>query len=493
MILRKIRQRPAATRRRSICSLRKKKDTLRNDPIILSTYFTSPVQEIVIRDSPPVQLPKEMPCRKESQPETENSGPQRSKKTKWQPSSFVVEPKSDKSRFHNFNLPVPLMHGIADLDFKYCTPIQKKALPHVLNGKDLFGRAGTGTGKSAVFLIGIFARLLKEKQPIRLNGQPRALIIAPTRELVIQIAKDAREIGKYLHLRVAAVYGGTDYDRQRSNLQKKPVDILVATPGRLLDFSRQRVVQLKRATIMVIDEADRMLDMGFIPDVRSIIYQTPPKEKRQTMLFSATFTEEVKRLASQWCIRPVSVETEVEQIAVESVQKIVYMTTRDEKYRVLYNLITHEPHERILVFANMKSQVKKLHDRLRRDGIHCTVLSGDVPQNKRTVRLENFRSGKVRILIATDVAGRGIHIEGISHVINYTLPYEPEDFVHRIGRTGRAGADGISISFADEESSFYLPEIEEYIEEPLPCVQPDASLLRPVPAGKRNNRSRKHR
>ena len=401
-------------------------------------------------------------------------------------SNFVVEPVAGKSSFHDFDLPVPLMHGIADLDFKYCTPIQKKALPHVLAGEDLFGRAGTGTGKSAVFLIGIFAKLLREKHPERRNGQPRALIIAPTRELVIQIAKDAKTIGKYLHLRVAAVYGGTDYDRQRRSLAEKPVDILVATPGRLLDFSRQRVVQLKRAGIMVIDEADRMLDMGFIPDVRSIIYKTPPKEQRQTMLFSATFTDEVKRLASQWCTSPVSIETEAEQVAVETVKKIVYMTTRDEKYRVLYNIITGEQHERIIVFANMKSQVKRLHDRLRRDGINCTLLSGDVPQNKRTTRLENFRSGRVQVLIATDVAGRGIHIDGISHVINYTLPYEPEDFVHRIGRTGRAGANGISISFADEESSFYLPEIEEYIEEPLPCVQPDESLLRAVPHRKQN-------
>jgi ATP-dependent RNA helicase RhlB len=412
--------------------------------------------------------------------------PRRSKKRNgtWSVADFAVNPVGDKSRFHDFDLPVPLMHGIADLDFKYCTPIQEKSLPDVLNGKDLIGKASTGTGKSAVFLIGIFARLLQEKHTERRKGWPRALIIAPTRELVIQIAKDARAIGKYLPLRVAEAYGGTDYERQMRNISERPVDILVATPGRLLDFSRKRVVQLKQAGIMVIDEADRMLDMGFIPDVRSIIYKTRAKEQRQTMLFSATLTEEVKRLASQWCINPVSVETEAEQVAVETVQQIVYMTTKEQKYRVLYNIITSESHERIIVFANMKRDAKRLHDRLLRDGINCTLLSGDIPQQKRTTRLENFRSGRVQVLIATDVAGRGIHIGGVSHVVNYTLPYEPEDYVHRIGRTGRAGENGTSISFADEESSFYLMDIEEYIGKAIPCVQPDESLLRAVPKKK---------
>ncbi len=402
------------------------------------------------------------------------------KKAKWTQSRFVVEKEKGKMRFHDFHLPAGLMHGIADLNFQYCTPIQEQSLPAVIRGKDLIGKASTGTGKSAVFLIGIFARLIREQQQKRKNGMPRALIIAPTRELVIQIAKDAKAIGKYLPLRVAEAYGGTDYDRQQKNIKNRQVDILVATPGRLLDFSRKRVVDLSRAGIMVIDEADRMLDMGFIPDVRSIIYKTPHKDKRQTMLFSATLTEEVTRLSSQWCVDPVSVETETEQVAVETVQQIVYMTTREEKYLVLYNIITSQKHDLIIVFANMKRDAKRLYDRLHRDGINCTLLTGDVPQQKRTARLESFRKGRVQVMIATDVAGRGIHIDDISHVINYTLPYEPEDYVHRIGRTGRAGADGISISFADEESSFYLMDLEEYLEAPLPCVEPAADLLVPV-------------
>ena len=402
------------------------------------------------------------------------------KPKKWSVAQFPVEVEEGKTRFHDFKLPTGLMHGIADLNFRYCTPIQQKSLPDVIAGRDIIGKASTGTGKSAVFLIGIFAQLVRQQQQKRQNGTPRALIIAPTRELVIQIAKDARALAKYMPMRVAEAYGGTDYERQQKNIRDRPVDILVATPGRLLDFSRKRVVQLHQAGIMVIDEADRMLDMGFIPDVRSIIHKTPNKDKRQTMMFSATITEEVTRLASQWCTNPVSVETEADQMAVETVTQVVYTLTRDEKYLVLYNIIKSEACDRVIIFTNMKRDAKRLSDRLSRDGINCALLTGDVPQQKRTARLESFRKGRTPVMVATDVAGRGIHIDGISHVVNYTLPYEPEDYVHRIGRTGRAGADGISISFADEESSFYLMDIEEYIGEALPCVAPGEELLKPI-------------
>ncbi|MEN8200646.1 MAG: DEAD/DEAH box helicase [Thermodesulfobacteriota bacterium] len=460
---------------------RRKKFRFFNRGGVISTAFSIPRQG----DAAGAEKQAEEASPRQVVAAKEQSVPNRSqsqRKAKWSVKDFVVEPQEDKVRFHDFHLPVGLMHGIADLGFQYCTPIQEKSLTDVTGGKDLIGRASTGTGKSAVFLIGIFARLVRARQEKRKNGTPRALIIAPTRELVIQIAKDARAIGKYLPLRVAEAFGGTDYQRQMNALKERPVDILVATPGRLLDFARKRVVNLSRAGIMVIDEADRMLDMGFIPDVRSIMHQIPNRDKRQTMMFSATLTEDVKRLASQWCVDPVSVATEVEEVAVATVNQIVYMTTREEKYRVTYNIIKHEPHERIIIFANMKRDVKRLYDRLRRDGINCHLLSGDVPQDKRTKRLESFRNGRVMVLIATDVAGRGIHIEGISHVINYTLPYEPEDYVHRIGRTGRAGESGTSVSFADEESSFYLMDIEEYIGEALPCVEPAEALLRKIPS-----------
>ncbi|MDD3814135.1 MAG: DEAD/DEAH box helicase [Desulfocapsaceae bacterium] len=410
---------------------------------------------------------------------------ERRQKPEWDLAQFQVEPVAGKTRFHDLDLPLPLMHAIADLEFQFCTPIQAQALPDALQGKDLIARASTGTGKSAVFLITIFTRLLQEQEQGKAApmGTPRALIIAPTRELVIQIVKDAKALAKYTSLRIVSVYGGTDYRKQEKSLTEQHVDVVVATPGRLLDFESKKILHLNRATIMVLDEADRMLDMGFIPDVRKIIYKTPPKESRQTMLFSATFTPEVRQLSAQWCKEPITVETEADQVAVDTVQQIVYLTTTAEKFTVLYNMIANTEHERIMVFTNMKNEARRLSERLERHGIKCTLLSGDVPQEKRTARLEAFREGRVKVMIATDVAGRGIHIAGISHVINYTLPYEPEDYVHRIGRTGRAGVSGISISFACEEDAFVLPEIEEYIGETLHCIQPDESLLAAVPPG----------
>lgn len=415
--------------------------------------------------------------------ETQKSQPKPAKPRKppWTLEQFPVTPIPGKARFHDFDLPLRVMRGIAEQKFEYCTPIQEKALKDVLAGKDLVGKANTGTGKTAVFLLAIFSRLLGGRR--NKKGQPRALVLAPTRELVVQIAKDGKKLAKYCNLTVRSAYGGVDYQKQLEILENRSCDLLVATPGRLLDFVGKGVVDLSHCRILVLDEADRMLDMGFIPDVRRIVGRLAPKEKRQTMLFSATVPDDVQRLASQWCIKPAVVEAEPEQVAVDTVEQVVYLTTAEEKYAVLYNLIQANPKERIIVFANMKNEAKRLSDRLQRNSIDCVLLSGDVAQNKRMTRLENFRSGKVKILVATDVAGRGIHIDGITFVVNYTLPYEPEDYVHRIGRTGRAGAAGKAVSFACEEGSFYLPEIEEYIERKLECTVPDESLLVPAPKG----------
>ena len=416
--------------------------------------------------------------------ETEAARPPRRRKARqpaWSLDDFQVVPREGLSRFHDFELPLPVMHAIGDLEFEYCTPIQAKALPDVLAGHDLVGQANTGTGKSAVFLIAILARLVAGSEKRGEPGKPRALVIAPTRELVVQIAKDGQKLGRYCGVAIQAVYGGAGYDTQMSGLRDKPVDIVVATPGRLLDFINKRVVSLAGCNIMVIDEADRMLDMGFIPDVRRIISRISAKEQRQTLLFSATVNDDVKRLSYQWCVKPTYVEAEPEQVAVDTVEQRVYLVTTEEKYKVLFNLVSQRSDDRIMVFANMKSEVRRLSERLQRDGIDCLLLSGDVAQNKRESRLERFRAGKVKVLVATDVAGRGIHIEGITYVINYTLPYEPEDYVHRIGRTGRAGAAGVSVSFACEEGAFYLPAIEEYIGRELECVPPPEELLAPVP------------
>jgi len=396
----------------------------------------------------------------------------------WDPSMFKVPPMEGRMRFHDFDLPDPLLHAIADIGFSYCTPIQAEILPSTLFGRDAFGRAQTGTGKTAAFLITVIAGMLNNPiQGKRDSGTPRVLIIAPTRELVLQITEEARQLTKYCNLKLIAVFGGMDYDRQRKLLAGDPVDIVVATPGRLLDFSRRRDLSLKKVETLILDEADRMLDMGFIPDVRKIIYSTPPKENRQTMLFSATLTEAITRLAAAWTKNPVTVEIDPEQVAVSTVDQIVYIVTAREKFALLYNIIVKQDLKSVLIFCNRKDEVARLAGKLTRYGINCAEISGDVDQKKRIARLDGFKAGKIRVLVATDVAARGIHIEGMNHVINFTLPRDPEDYVHRIGRTGRAGAEGTSISFADDGDAFYLPDIEAFIERKLDCIEPEDEWL----------------
>ncbi|MDA3924508.1 MAG: DEAD/DEAH box helicase [Kiritimatiellae bacterium] len=402
----------------------------------------------------------------------------------WSLDSYKVEPAEDKKRFHDFDLPSEIMHAVADMGFEYCTPIQALSLEHALAGKNVAGKAQTGTGKTAAFLVAILTRYLRspEKKNEK-SGVPRALVIAPTRELVIQICKDAAAIGKYCGLRTLAVYGGMDYDRQKREVLAEPIDLLVATPGRLLDYTRQRVIDLSHVDTLVIDEADRMLDMGFIPDVRVIMNRLPRKDKRGTMLYSATLSEDVMRLASQWMDAPVHIEIESESMTTDTVDQVVYVITASEKFTVLYNLLQQYPDTRILVFCNRKVTTEKIVRKLQRLNVSCDMLSGDVNQNRRLRVLEDFREGKVRVVIATDVAGRGIHVDDIGFVVNYDFPYEAGDYVHRIGRTGRAGHQGTAISFADEDESFIIPDIEAFIKQPLKCtmLMGDDPLMADIP------------
>lgn len=396
----------------------------------------------------------------------------------WDLSQFPVEPEEGKIRFHDFDLPVPLMHAIADLGFQYCSPIQAQSLPDTLAGHDVIGKAQTGTGKTAAFLITIINDLLKK--PIdeqRYQSEPRALIIAPTRELVIQIGKDAELLCKHAGLHVATLIGGMDYAKQQRDMNRKAVDIVVATPGRLLDFQKRGDLHLDLVELLVIDEADRMLDMGFIPQVRSIIRATPPKTHRQTLLFSATFTDDIMRLIEQWTFEPVRIEIEPDNVATDTVDQRVYLCSGQQKFTLLKNILAENEVESAIIFANRRDQVRRLEERLRKSGVRCGMLSGEVAQNKRTKTLEDFRNGRINVLVATDVAGRGIHIDGISHVFNFTLPEDPEDYVHRIGRTGRAGKTGISISFVCEDDAFNLPAIEELLGDKLPCTSPPESML----------------
>ncbi len=397
----------------------------------------------------------------------------------WSPDQFPVEPQADMVRFQDLDLAPDLLHAIADLGFRYCSPIQARSLPFALRGHDVVGKAQTGTGKTAAFLITIITDLLNNPvEGERFAGEARSLVIAPTRELVMQIAEDAKDLCKYTDLEVHTLVGGMDYDKQRQHLHQRHCDILVATPGRLLDFCNSRDVYLDQAEILVIDEADRMLDMGFIPQVRRIVRLTPNKaEHRQTLMFSATFTDDVHRLAEQWTERPVFVEIEPERVAAESVNQKVYITETRKKFALLRNLLRDPEVESAIVFANRRDQCRKLQERLRAAGIEVGLLSGEVAQNQRVRTLDAFKSGKLKVLVATDVAGRGLHVDGISHVINYTLPEEPEDYVHRIGRTGRAGKTGTSISFACEDDAFLLEPIGVLLGKTLDCEQPPEELL----------------
>ena len=376
--------------------------------------------------------------------------------------------------FHDLALPHSVMDAIDDLGFTDCTPIQSEVLPFSLADYDVTGQAQTGTGKTAAFLITILARQIEH--PLARPNPPgfaRSLVLAPTRELALQIEADARDLARYTDSNIGVAVGGIDFEKQQSQLRRWPLDILVATPGRLLDFIRRRSVDLSRVEVLVIDEADRMLDMGFIPDVRRIVYQTPQKRSRQTLFFSATFNADVMNLARQWTLEPEHVAIEPDSVAVDTVDQRFWLMDANTKRDILLRFVRDEQPDHTLVFVNRRDQVHNLVRDLRRRGVDCEALAGDIPQRKRIATLNRFKEGQTNLLVATDVAGRGIHVEGISHVVNYQLPEEAEDYVHRIGRTGRAGASGIAISFVSEDDAFNLPAIEEFLGHPVECTQPE--------------------
>ncbi|HKZ72137.1 MAG TPA: DEAD/DEAH box helicase [Nitrospirota bacterium] len=369
-------------------------------------------------------------------------------------------------KFTTLDLPEPVQQGIAGSGFTHCTDIQEKSLPLALAGKDLAVQAQTGTGKTAAFLITLFTRLLKSRK-VKKEKNPRALILAPTRELVVQIEKDAQLLGKQCGFTIEAIYGGVDYMKQRDAL-KAGADVVIGTPGRLIDYLKQKVYSLRNIEMLVIDEADRMFDMGFIADLRFILRRLPPFDARQNMMFSATLSHRVMELAYEFMNVPQKVSATPEQMTAERVEQVLYHVSRKEKFPLLLGLLRKEGMERTMIFVNTKKEAEFLVDRLNDNGYPCRVISGDVEQKKRLRILEDFKAGKLPMLIATDVASRGLHIDAVSHVINYDLPQDCEDYVHRIGRTARAGAEGKAISLADEEGAFYLEAIEEYIREKIP-------------------------
>ncbi len=395
----------------------------------------------------------------------------------WDRATYVVAEAEGRTRFTDTDLPDELLHAVSDLGYQYCTPIQAGILPEILGGRDGIGQAQTGTGKTAAFLLSSLARMLRNPKPDLPNGAPRLLVLAPTRELCLQIEEEAAVLAKYTPFQSLPVYGGLDYDAQRQALRNNRVEIVAATPGRLIDFLRSKVVDLSHVETLVLDEADRMLDMGFIPDVKRIVYATPHKDRRQTLFFSATFTDEVRRLAESWTRDPASVRIEPKQVAADTVDQTVYIVTDEQKFPLTVNLLRTLTPSRTLIFANRRDSAQDLCDRLKAYEFHAKLLTGAVPQATRVKTLEDFKTGSLPIVVATDVAGRGIHVEDVGLVINYNLPEDPEDYVHRIGRTGRAGASGRSVCFACEFDAMVVPDIEKFIGRELHCVQPEAELL----------------
>src|SRR3984957_11782576 len=380
----------------------------------------------------------------------------------------MTEPHSDSPTFQSFGLAPVVMEGIRDAGFTVCTPIQAQTLPIALAGRDVAGQAQTGTGKTAAFLVALYQSLLtRPPAATRSKSSIRALVVAPTRELAVQIHYDAETLGKHTGLKQAVVYGGVDYEKQRRQLEEG-VDVLIGTPGRLIDYLKQHVFDLRHAQVLVLDEADRMFDLGFIADIRYLLRRLPPPEKRQSMLFSATLSYRVLELAYEHMNNPELVRIEPDKMTVDRIRQLMYYPSMEEKVPLLVGLLRQAEARRTMIFVNTKRMAERLESTLKANGFHAQALSGDVPQNKRLRFLRDFHNGDLAVLIATDVASRGLHIPDVSHVFNFDLPQDAADYVHRIGRTARAGADGDAISFACEEYAVSLPDIETYVGHKIP-------------------------
>ncbi len=406
-------------------------------------------------------------------------------------------------RFSNLELSDSILRSLKDADFNHCTPIQRQALPLSLRGMDIAGQAQTGTGKTAAFLLATFQYLINDAEddveeaiddidniddidaevpvikavvknkPIK---YPRAIILAPTRELAIQIHKDALQLGKHLNLKMALIYGGTDYQKQLDSI-KSNVDIIIGTPGRIIDFYRQNAFTLDHVKVTVMDEADRMFDLGFIKDIRYLLRRMPPPEQRLNMLFSATLSYKVTELAYEHMNNPVLIRIETEDVTSKAIQQSAYCPSNEQKIPLLVGILNQHKPQRSIIFVNTKRCAERLDDTLNANGYKTAALSGDVPQDKRQRLLADFQENKITLLIATDVAARGLHIADVSHVFNYDLPQDVEDYVHRIGRTARFGASGVAISFICEQYAYSMPDIEEFIGQKIPVEAITADLL----------------
>lgn len=381
-----------------------------------------------------------------------------------------------QTKFDHFDLPTQLLAGLDEAGFKFCTPIQAQVLPASLAGKDIAGQAQTGTGKTAAFMVTIMSRLLNRTQ--KRAGMPSALIIAPTRELALQVYEDAQLFGKYTKLTQALAIGGIDYQEQADAIRKGP-DIVICTPGRIIDYIKQGIFKTQAIEMLVIDEADRLFDLGFVKDLRFILKKLPHYEKRQSMLFSATLSYRVLELTYDYMNLPEFISITPQEVTVDRITQSLFHVGADEKFRLLLGILDREDWVRILIFVNTKAGVEWVTEKLKGNGLPTECITGDLPQPKRLKLMQRFKDGHIKILVATDVASRGIHVEDISHVINYDLPQDVENYVHRIGRTARAGKEGRAISLACEDYVFHLEALETMLGAPIPVVWHDDSWLLP--------------
>ncbi|MEM6639244.1 MAG: DEAD/DEAH box helicase [Pseudomonadota bacterium] len=372
--------------------------------------------------------------------------------------------------FADLDLAEPVLSGVANAGFTHCTPIQAQTLPLAIAGKDVAGQAQTGTGKSAAFLLAMFQKLISKPNENRKETDPAAMILAPTRELAIQIHKDAVALGGHLDFKLRLVYGGTDYEKQRQQLTEG-VDVIIGTPGRLIDYFKQGLFALRDVDVLILDEADRMFDLGFIKDIRYLMRRLPPRDQRQNMLFSATLSHRVLELAYEHMNEPELIRIEPEKVTADRVKQVIYFPANQDKLPLLVKLLQDIKPQRSMVFVNTRRAADDVQRTLSANGFSVEAISGDVPQKKRQRMLQSFKDGDLQILVGTDVASRGLHVEDVSHVFNFDLPLDAEEYVHRIGRTARAGAEGDAISFGCEDYAVGLPQIEEYIGFRLPVDQ----------------------
>lgn len=375
-------------------------------------------------------------------------------------------------KFTEFSLHESLLQGIEGAGYVDCTPVQEQVLKSSLEGRDLYVQSQTGTGKTAAYLTSVIQELLTYGE----SAGKKALVMVPTRELAVQVQEEAQKLAKFTSLKCASFYGGVGYDKQVASL-KKGVDIMIGTPGRVIDLNHGNQMDLSSVAFLVIDEADRMFDMGFYPDLRTLIKVLPSSEQRQTMLFSATLNSYVKNLAWEYTRNPAEITIAAENITVDEIAQELFHVSSDDKMKLLLGIISHEKPESLIVFCNTKKSCEIVAKRLKMNGFESEFIIGDLPQKKRLTIMDKFKAGAIKCLVATDVAARGIDVNDLAMVINYDLPNEAENYVHRIGRTARAGKSGKAFTFCSEQDVYSLPPIERYIEKSIPSCVADESMF----------------